>query len=57
MEGLTVEEVQRRASADTPENRMVPSEEVADLMVFLATDGAKSLMGQSLDVGAGSWMS
>lgn len=57
MERVSVEEVQRRSSIDSPENRMVPSEEVADIMVFLATENAKSLVGQSIDVGAGSWMS
>ncbi len=54
--GLPYEEVLRRFSESHPLRRVVTVGEVADLMVFLASERASAIHGQSISINAGYWM-
>ncbi len=55
-EGVTIEEVRARFAAVSPENRVVSTDEVADLMIYLASDASSGVNGQSLFINAASYM-
>jgi NAD(P)-dependent dehydrogenase (short-subunit alcohol dehydrogenase family) len=52
-EGLSVEDMLRRRNAAIPLGRPNDPEDVAALVVFLASDGARNITGQSLNVDGG----
>jgi NAD(P)-dependent dehydrogenase (short-subunit alcohol dehydrogenase family) len=52
-EGLSVEEVERRAVQDVPLRRANEPEDIADMVVFLASPGARNITGQSFNVDGG----
>jgi NAD(P)-dependent dehydrogenase (short-subunit alcohol dehydrogenase family) len=53
--GTSVEDVVNRVVADIPLRRIARPEEVADAVVYLASDRASAITGQALDVNAGNW--
>lgn len=55
-EGVSLEEVRARFAAVSPENRVVSTDEVADLMIYLASDASSGVNGQSLFINAASYM-
>jgi 3-oxoacyl-[acyl-carrier protein] reductase len=52
----TVEAVEQEMAADTALRRLPTPDDVADAIVFLASDRARSITGQTLDVNGGRWM-
>lgn len=52
-EGISAEEAKDRIAADIPQGRIPPQEECAEAVVFLASDRAASITGQTLDVNGG----
>lgn len=52
----TVEAVQEQMAADTALRRLPTPDDVADAIVFLASERARSITGQTLDVNGGRWM-
>jgi NAD(P)-dependent dehydrogenase (short-subunit alcohol dehydrogenase family) len=56
LKGVTNEEVVAFYFADTPLGRLQTPEEVADLIVFLASEKAQSITGESVAVNGGSYM-
>ena len=54
--GPRPEAVQARIAADTALRRLPTPDDVADAVVFLASDRARSITGQTLDVNGGQWM-
>ena len=54
--GTIPEAVQARIAADTALRRLPAPDDVADAVVFLASDRARSITGQTLDVNGGQWM-
>jgi NAD(P)-dependent dehydrogenase (short-subunit alcohol dehydrogenase family) len=54
--GTTPEAVQEQIAADTALRRLPAPDDVADAVVFLASDRARSITGQTLDVNGGQWM-
>ncbi len=53
----TVEAVQEQIAADTALRRLPSPDDIADAIVFLASDRAQSITGQTLDVNGGRWFS
>jgi NAD(P)-dependent dehydrogenase (short-subunit alcohol dehydrogenase family) len=53
--GTTVEAVQEQIAGDHALRRLPTPDDVADAIVFLASDRARSITGQTLDVNAGRW--
>lgn len=51
---ISVEEMERQAVADIPIGRMVESQDIADLIVFLASDRAGAITGQTIAVEGGA---
>ena len=51
--GRTVEEVKREYVQTTVLNRLIPAEDVAAMVAFLASDESNTITGQALDVSAG----
>ena len=51
---ISIEEAERRAVSDIPIGRMVESKEVADLIVFLSSDLAGAITGQTIAVEGGA---
>jgi NAD(P)-dependent dehydrogenase (short-subunit alcohol dehydrogenase family) len=53
--GTTVDKVVQGVVRDIPLRRIPSAEEIAAAVVFLASDAASAITGQSLDVNAGNW--
>ena len=51
--GIGVDEVRAELAAGSPLNRLVEPGEVAAAVVFLASDGARSITGEDMNVSAG----
>jgi NAD(P)-dependent dehydrogenase (short-subunit alcohol dehydrogenase family) len=54
--GTTPQAVVDQMAAETALNRLPTPDDIADAIVFLASDRARSITGQTLDVNAGRWM-
>jgi NAD(P)-dependent dehydrogenase (short-subunit alcohol dehydrogenase family) len=54
--GITPEAVRQEMAADTALRRLPEPDDIADAIVFLASDRARSITGQTLDVNGGRWM-
>ena len=54
--GTTPQVVMDELAAETALNRHPTPDDIADAIVFLASDRARSITGQTLDVNAGRWM-
>jgi len=54
--GSTPEAVQEKMAAETALRRLPTPDDIADAIVFLASDRARSITGQTLDVNGGRWM-
>jgi NAD(P)-dependent dehydrogenase (short-subunit alcohol dehydrogenase family) len=53
--GITPEEVYEEVASETCLHHLPTSAEVADSVVYLASDLSRVVTGQSLDVNAGHW--
>ena len=53
-DNISVEEAERRAVADIPIGRMVASKDIADLILFLVSDRAGAITGQTIAVEGGA---
>ncbi|MHB8511678.1 MAG: SDR family oxidoreductase [Actinomycetota bacterium] len=53
--GITAEEVYEEIAAETCLHRVPTSEEIADAVLFFASDLSRAVTGQALDVNAGHW--
>jgi len=51
---ITIEEAERRAVSDIPIGRMVESKDIADLVLFLVSDRAAAITGQTIAVEGGA---
>ncbi|GAC1568484.1 MAG: SDR family oxidoreductase [Ktedonobacteraceae bacterium] len=56
VEGISLEESRRRFTGNSPLGRMVPPENIAKAVLFLASDSAASITGEDLNVSAGTVM-
>jgi len=56
VEGMSVDEARSRFTASSPLNRLVSPNDIADAVVFLASDRAASITGEDLNVSAGTVM-
>ncbi len=56
LRGITPEEVRQLYIDDTPLGRLETPEDVAKIVVFLASDDASFMTGQAINVTGGSWM-
>lgn len=52
--GADVEELRRRRTASIPDGRYAEPEEIADLMIYLASDHARHITGQGIHINGGS---
>ncbi|WP_158929641.1 SDR family NAD(P)-dependent oxidoreductase [Acidisphaera sp. S103] len=52
-EGVSIEEMERRRAAFVPLNRVNDPEDIAAMVVFLASAGARNITGQSFNVDGG----
>jgi len=55
-EGISEDEARRRFTSSSPLGRLVPPGDIADAVVFLASDKAASITGEDLNVSAGTVM-
>ena len=55
--GITFDDALAELEREVPLGRMPTSEDIADAIVFLASDRARSITGQTLDVNGGRWFS
>ena len=55
--GTTPDVVREEMAADTALRRLPAPDDIADAVVFLASERARSITGQTLDVNGGRWMS
>ena len=53
IEGISLEESRRNFTSNSPLGRMVSPENIADAVLFLASDSAASITGEDLNVSAG----
>jgi NAD(P)-dependent dehydrogenase (short-subunit alcohol dehydrogenase family) len=53
--GITAAEVQAELAGETALRRLPTPEDLADAIVFLCSDKARSITGQTLDVNGGRW--
>jgi NAD(P)-dependent dehydrogenase (short-subunit alcohol dehydrogenase family) len=53
-EGATVEEILRRTASTIPIGRMIEPEDIANLVVFLASNRATAITGQTIGVDGGA---
>lgn len=56
VEGISLEESRRHFTGNSPLGRMVPPQNIADAVLFLASDAAASITGEDLNVSAGTVM-
>ncbi len=56
VEGISLEESRRHFTGNSPLGRMVPPQNIADAVLFLASDSAASITGEDLNVSAGTVM-
>lgn len=56
LRGVSVEDVKRLYIADTPLGRLETPEDVARVVVFLASDDANFITGEAINVNGGAWM-
>ncbi len=56
LRGMTPEEVRAEYVAQTPLGRLEEPEDVADVVVFLASDAARFMTGQAINVTGGVHM-
>ena len=56
-QGITYEERKAVYAGPSPMGRITEPEEVADAMIYLASDLSQGITGQSVDVNSGAWMS
>lgn len=56
VEGISLEESRRHFTSNSPLGRMVPPQNIADAVLFLASDSAASITGEDLNVSAGTVM-
>ena len=56
MKGISVEETRRAFLSDSPLGRLIPPQDIAATAVFLASDLARSITGEDLNVSAGITM-
>ena len=54
--GVSLEQARETFTGDSPMQRLVPPEDVADAVVYLASDRANSVTGEDLNVSAGAVM-
>jgi NAD(P)-dependent dehydrogenase (short-subunit alcohol dehydrogenase family) len=55
-QGTTAEAVMQRMADQTALRRLPVPDDIADAIVFLASERARSITGQTLDVNGGQWM-
>ena len=55
-QGITAEAAQQRMADQTALRRLPVPDDIADAIVFLASERARSITGQTLDVNGGQWM-
>jgi 3-oxoacyl-[acyl-carrier protein] reductase len=55
-QGITPEAAMQRIADQTALRRLPVPDDIADAIVFLASDRARSITGQTLDVNGGQWM-
>jgi NAD(P)-dependent dehydrogenase (short-subunit alcohol dehydrogenase family) len=53
--GITAEQVQAELASETALRRLPTPDDLADAIVFLVSDKARSITGQTLDVNGGRW--
>jgi 3-oxoacyl-[acyl-carrier protein] reductase len=51
--GVTIEEIERRWTASIPQGRLARPEEFADAVVFLCSERASYITGQSIAIDGG----
>jgi NAD(P)-dependent dehydrogenase (short-subunit alcohol dehydrogenase family) len=56
LRGMTTDEVAQLYIKDTPLGRLEEPEDVAKIMVFLASDDASFMTGQAINITGGAWM-
>lgn len=56
LEGMNLDESRRRFTGSSPLGRLVSPNDIADAAVFLASDRARSITGEDLNVSAGTAM-
>lgn len=56
LRGIPVEDVKRLYIADTPLGRLETPEDVARVVLFLASDDANFITGEAINVNGGAWM-
>jgi 3-hydroxybutyrate dehydrogenase len=56
LQGITPEEFRAQAIADVPIRRFIEAQEVAELVAYIASDAAKSITGQALNICGGQTM-
>jgi NAD(P)-dependent dehydrogenase (short-subunit alcohol dehydrogenase family) len=56
IEGISLEESRRHFTGNSPLGRMVPPQNIAEAVLFLASDSAASITGEDLNVSAGTVM-
>ena len=52
-EGVSIEEIERRGVASVPLRRANEPEDIAAMIVFLASPGARNITGQAFNVDGG----
>lgn len=54
--GISIEEARKEFVSDSPMRTMIDPEDIAELVVFLSSDGAARITGQDINVSAGAVM-
>lgn len=55
-EGISIDEALRKFTSSSPLGRLVPPDDIANAVIFLASDKAASITGEDLNVSAGTVM-